>query len=43
MAICTCEELQIKFPTTMYECTKAAKGFESISEDGAIANCVGDK
>ena len=41
MAICTCEELQIKFPTTMYECTKAAEGFESTSEDGAIANCVG--
>ena len=32
MAICTCEELQIKFPTTMYECTKAAEGFESIDK-----------
>lgn len=40
-AICACEALKIKFPTTEAECREAALGFQSISCRGVIANCIG--
>jgi hypothetical protein len=36
-----CQQLAITFPTTMEEVFVAAEGFESISSNGAIMNCVG--
>jgi hypothetical protein len=35
------KELQINFPQTEEECAKAARGFQSISHQGVINNCVG--
>jgi hypothetical protein len=39
-AICRCEHLALKFPSTEEECKKAARGFQSKSYQGIIANCV---
>jgi len=39
-AINACEELKIKLPKTHEECAKAAAGFQSISFQGCIDNCV---
>jgi DDE superfamily endonuclease len=39
-AINACDELAIKFPTTMDEVKEAARGFETISTQGCIWNCV---
>ena len=40
-AINSVDELEIKFPTTFEECKVAAAGFENISFQSAIANCIG--
>jgi hypothetical protein len=39
-AINACKELSIKFPTTVAEAKEAARGFESISTQQCIWNCV---
>jgi hypothetical protein len=39
-AIIKCKELEIKFPQTVEEVKRAARGFESISTQGCIWNCV---
>jgi hypothetical protein len=39
-AINACPELDIHFPTTKDEVIKAAQGFQSISTQGCIWNCV---
>jgi hypothetical protein len=39
-AINTCDELAIKFPTTLDEVKEAAREFESISTQGCFWNCV---
>ena len=39
-AINACKELSIKFPTTVAEVKEAARGFESISMQQCIWNCV---
>jgi hypothetical protein len=39
-AIIKCKELDIKFPQTVEEVKRAARGFESISTQGCIWNCV---
>jgi hypothetical protein len=39
-AINSTTALQIKFPQTLDDCAKAAKGFEYISSNAAIVNCV---
>jgi hypothetical protein len=39
-AINACEALSIRFPQTVEEVRTAAKGFQSISTQGAIWNCV---
>ena len=40
-AITSVNELEIKFPMTFEECKVAAAGFENISFQSAIANCIG--
>jgi hypothetical protein len=39
-ALNKCKELEIKFPQTVEEVKRAARGFESISTQGCIWNCV---
>jgi len=39
-AINECDSLAVKFPTTLDEVKEAAKGFETISTQGCIWNCV---
>ena len=39
-AINVCNELAIKFPTAVDEVKEAARGFESISTQGCIWNCI---
>ena len=40
-AICRCEQLAIKLPSTEEKCKKAVRGFKSKSYNGIIANCIG--
>jgi hypothetical protein len=40
MAIVNCPQLQIKFPSTAEELKQSALGFESVSTNGCITNCV---
>ncbi len=39
-AINACDNLAVKFPTTLDEVKEAARGFETISTQGCIWNCV---
>ena len=41
LAIIKCPELELKFPTSVPECIRLARGFEMKSENGIISNCVG--
>jgi hypothetical protein len=40
-AINACDELTVKFPTTLDKVKEAARGFETTSTQGFIWNCVG--
>jgi hypothetical protein len=39
-AINECDDLAVKFPTTLDKVKDAARGFETISTQGCIWNCV---
>jgi hypothetical protein len=39
--IANCQQLEIIFPTTKLECAKVALGFQEISYQEAVINCVG--
>jgi hypothetical protein len=41
VAICRCEALNIKFPTTVEECEQLSLGFMQVSINESITNCVG--
>jgi len=40
-AIVSCEELQMKLPTTVNELDELAEGFKNKSTEGVMSGCVG--